>query len=95
MPSYDYECICGKTWEVFKSVNDLTRVESCSICGKPGTRLFTAPNVSEFKPVTLYDLKADGSSVVCSSAKEVDIACKIEGVAMHKLRKPGNKQYYT
>jgi putative FmdB family regulatory protein len=37
MPTYEYECPEGHTFEKFQKISDKPRAK-CSICGKPGTR---------------------------------------------------------
>jgi putative FmdB family regulatory protein len=37
MPTYEYECPEGHTFEKFQKINDKPRAK-CPICGKPGTR---------------------------------------------------------
>ena len=37
MPTYEYECPEGHTFEKFQKINDKPRAK-CPVCGKPGTR---------------------------------------------------------
>jgi putative FmdB family regulatory protein len=37
MPTYEYECPEGHTFEKFQRMNDKPRAK-CPVCGKPGTR---------------------------------------------------------
>lgn len=71
MPTYDYRCTDGHTFEVFQSITDDALTE-CQVCGKPVQRVLHAPAV-HFKGSGFYttDYARKGSKPASSdSGKE-------------------------
>lgn len=52
MPTYEYRCPDGHTFEVFQSMSE-DPVTKCQVCGKPVERVFHAPAV-HFKGSGFY-----------------------------------------
>ncbi len=52
MPTYEYRCTAGHTFEVFQSMSE-DPVTKCEVCGKPVERVFHAPAV-HFKGSGFY-----------------------------------------
>jgi putative FmdB family regulatory protein len=83
MPTYEYRCTDGHTFEVFQRMSE-DPVTKCEVCGKPVERVFHAPAV-HFKGSGFYttdyarkgaskgsDAKESGSTDKESSAKNGD-----------------------
>lgn len=41
MPTYDYRCSCGETFDVVKTMSDAARAEHCPACSNVAERVFT------------------------------------------------------
>jgi putative FmdB family regulatory protein len=67
MPTYEYRCTKGHTFEVFQSMSE-DPVTKCEVCGKPVERVFHAPAV-HFKGSGFYttDYARKGSAVKSGS----------------------------
>ena len=52
MPTYEYRCTAGHTFDVFQSMAE-DPVTKCEVCGKPVERVFHAPAV-HFKGSGFY-----------------------------------------
>ena len=74
MPTYEYRCTAGHTFEVFQSMAE-DPVTKCEVCGKPVERVFHAPAV-HFKGsgfyTTDYARKGSGAAKGGSDSKESD-----------------------
>jgi putative FmdB family regulatory protein len=72
MPTYDYRCTEGHTFEVFQSITD-DALTKCEVCGKPVQRVLHAPAV-HFKGsgfyTTDYARKGSKQAASDSSGKE-------------------------
>ncbi len=70
MPTYEYRCTDGHTFEVFQSMSE-DPVTKCEVCGKPVERVFHAPAV-HFKGSGFYttDYARKGAGKGGSEAKE-------------------------
>jgi putative FmdB family regulatory protein len=72
MPTYEYRCINGHTFEVFQSMSQ-DPVTKCEVCGKPVERVFHAPAV-HFKGSGFYttDYARKGEGKGGGDAKDSD-----------------------
>jgi putative FmdB family regulatory protein len=70
MPTYEYRCTAGHTFEVFQSMAE-DPVTKCEVCGKPVERVFHAPAV-HFKGSGFYttDYARKGSAKSGSDSKD-------------------------
>jgi putative FmdB family regulatory protein len=70
MPTYEYRCSDGHTFEVFQSITE-DPVTKCEVCGKPVERVLHPPAV-HFKGSGFYttDYARKGSKPAGSDAKE-------------------------
>jgi putative FmdB family regulatory protein len=70
MPTYEYRCTAGHTFEVFQSMSE-DPVTKCEVCGKPVERVFHAPAV-HFKGSGFYttDYARKGSSKPSGDSKD-------------------------
>ncbi len=70
MPTYEYRCTDGHTFEVFQSMSE-DPVTKCEVCGKPVERVFHAPAV-HFKGSGFYttDYARKGASKGAGDAKD-------------------------
>ena len=61
MPTYEYECPEGHTFEKFQRISDKPRAK-CPVCGKPGTRKISGGAGLVFKGSGFYitDYGKDG-----------------------------------
>jgi putative FmdB family regulatory protein len=70
MPTYEYRCTEGHTFEVFQSITE-DPVTKCEVCGKPCERVLHAPAV-HFKGSGFYttDYARKGSKPGGSDSKD-------------------------
>ena len=70
MPTYEYRCTDGHTFEVLQSMSE-DPVTKCEVCGKPVERVFHAPAV-HFKGSGFYttDYARKGAAKGAGDAKE-------------------------
>ncbi len=70
---YEYECTCGKRWDVWKPASEFDTSEPCE-CGRPGRRLITGG--SGFMGAKVEDAMYDHAfgQVIKSSQQRREIA---------------------
>ncbi len=70
MPTYDYKCPEGHTFEEFQNINE-EPVATCPQCGKPSSRMIGAGSGLMFKGSGFYitDYKKSGASTSSNGQK--------------------------
>lgn len=73
MPAYTFECECGRTFEVVRSVKDFRRTALCD-CGSTAQLVITAPAFGFVQRECRYDSPVDGRPITSWAARRDDLA---------------------
>ena len=81
MPTYSYECTkdnCPGTRDLVRKIGEAPKHTRCFVCGSRSVRVYTAPQLSVFKPYVTPDITGEDVEVTCASQE--DALCKQYGV---------------
>ena len=90
MPTYEFICpVCKKTEEVFRPVHQWNRKLKCRECQSWMLRVFSTPQVSIWKPITLEHIAE--KPMHFSSKNALKAYCKEKGVISGAIHDTGGR----